>query len=437
VANRSSQSKRDFIPKRNFIGRKFCETDKKGFFAKKYFFEDEEKLPKRLPKRIEEKGGFLSDKNEKSFEVSFDGSFTRGFEGTEFIVSLPIINGMDQAALKDYLPKRGANGFLSGSSESEGKKPRSNIGGGIAMQRDLGLPDSDEDDTSSEEEQRPPSDLRKIAGAWERRALRAEESLKRYQEGLMERTGEAKLKDTLSFLLNSDSGVIDERNSALASKSTWNARAFDTMEEDEWLVLKIPQANLSHVLCDFCDGDKLDDKHWLEGPFSQSLTVRELLEYKRGSNRERRRACTDNLLRKAHWRGSKQNRVEKPTTRSASSSSNGESRTKKDNKEMSPKAKERSGSLSESELNMAKADFRNRVVRYHHVDLLESERKRKREESRRPLQTHMEGRGQLHSSQSNDPPIVTAWPVLQSAGEKRGENQGESQAAAKGWELGR
>jgi hypothetical protein len=43
VADRSSQSKRDFIPKRNFIGRKFCETDKKGFFAKKYFFEDEEK----------------------------------------------------------------------------------------------------------------------------------------------------------------------------------------------------------------------------------------------------------------------------------------------------------------------------------------------------------------------------------------------------------
>ncbi len=56
---------------------------------KKYFFEDEEK------------GCFLSDQDEKRFEVSFDGSFTRGFEGTEFIVSLPIINGMDTAALKD------------------------------------------------------------------------------------------------------------------------------------------------------------------------------------------------------------------------------------------------------------------------------------------------------------------------------------------------
>jgi hypothetical protein len=163
-----------------------------------------------------------------------------------------------------------------------------------------------------------------------------------------------------------------------------------------------------HVLCDFCDGDELHDKYWLEGPFSQSLTVRELLEYKRGSNRERRRACTDNLLRKAHWRGPKRDKVEKPTTRSAGSSSNKGSRTMKDDKEMRPKAKERLGSLSESELNMAKADFRNKVVRYHHVDLLESERKRKREESRRILQIHMEGRGQLHSSQSNDPPIVTA-----------------------------
>ncbi len=59
----------------------------------------------------------------------------------------------------------------------------------------------------------------------------------------MDRTGEAKLKDTLSFLLNSDSSIIDERNLNLGSKSTWNARAFDTMEDNEWLVMKIPQGN--------------------------------------------------------------------------------------------------------------------------------------------------------------------------------------------------
>ncbi len=77
--------------------------------------------------------------------------------------------------------------------------------------------------------------------------------MKRYQQGLKERTGEAKLKDTLSFLLNEDSGVMDERN----SKSEWNARVFDTMPGDKWLVLKVPQGNCSHAMCDFCDGDDL------------------------------------------------------------------------------------------------------------------------------------------------------------------------------------
>ncbi len=65
----------------------------------------------------------------------------------------------------------------------------------------------------------------------------------------------------------------------------------------------------------------------------------------------------------------------------------------KDDKEMSPKAKERLGSLSESELIMAKTDFRNRVVRYHHVDLLESERKRKREESEKDTSNTHGGKG--------------------------------------------
>jgi hypothetical protein len=124
---------------------------------------------------------FLSDQDERGFQVSFDDSFTRGIEGTEFIVSLPIINGMDKAALKDYLPKRGKD--MSSDSLSNGDKPRPNIGGGIALQRVLGLSDSEGAEDSSEEEQSRPSEMRKIAWAWERRALRAEESLKRYQEG--------------------------------------------------------------------------------------------------------------------------------------------------------------------------------------------------------------------------------------------------------------
>ena len=55
----------------------------------------------------------LSGGDETDFAVSFDGSFSRGFEGTElgteFIVSPPIINEIDQAELKGYLPKRGEN----------------------------------------------------------------------------------------------------------------------------------------------------------------------------------------------------------------------------------------------------------------------------------------------------------------------------------------
>jgi hypothetical protein len=84
------------------------------------------------------------------------------------------------------------------------------------------------------------------------------------------------------------------------------------MPGDKRLVLKVPQGNRSHVLCDFCDGDDPDDKQWMEGPFSQSLTLRELIEYQIGSNREWRRACTDNLLRKAHSRKSKGKSVKDP-----------------------------------------------------------------------------------------------------------------------------
>ena len=273
----------------------------------------------------------MSGQDEKEFEVSFDGSFARGFEGTEFIVSLPIINGREKDGAKDYSPKRGEEG-----------SPDSKSGG---------------EEELSKDEQSPPSYMRKVAWAWERRALRAEESLKRYQEGLMDRTGEGKLKDTLSFLLNSDSGIIDEGNMSLGNKSRWEERAFDTMDKDKWVVLKVPQANQSHVLCDFCDGDELDDKHWLEGPFSQNMTVRELLEYQRGSDRVQRRACTDNHLCKARRRGPRQKMVEKPTTRSA-------------------------GVMCESEMKRAKADFRNRVDSYNHVDLLETERKRKRKRER-------------------------------------------------------
>jgi hypothetical protein len=47
----------------------------------------------------------------------------------------------------------------------------------------------------------------------------------------MERTGEARLEDTLSFLLNDDSGKMDERE---VDPGQWGKRAFNTMRSNGW-----------------------------------------------------------------------------------------------------------------------------------------------------------------------------------------------------------
>jgi hypothetical protein len=99
----------------------------------------------------------LSGQEEREFEVSFDGSFARGFKGTKFIVSLPIINGIEKAEAKDYSPKKGGKG--SPDSKSEEERPRSNIVGGIALQRFLGT-DSEGEEELSTDEQSPPSYIR-------------------------------------------------------------------------------------------------------------------------------------------------------------------------------------------------------------------------------------------------------------------------------------
>jgi hypothetical protein len=82
----------------------------------------------------------------------------------------------------------------------------------------------------------------------------------------------------------------------------WAATAFNATPDDEWLVIKVPKANRTHFMCDFCDGDELDNFEWLEGCFKQGLTVRELLEYRRGRTREKRRNITDNLHRRTQVR---------------------------------------------------------------------------------------------------------------------------------------
>jgi hypothetical protein len=57
----------------------------------------------------------------------------------------------------------------------------------------------------------------------------------------------------------------------------WSAGAYNSTASDEWLVIKVPKANRTHFMCDFCDGDKLDEYEWLEGNFKRDLTVESFL----------------------------------------------------------------------------------------------------------------------------------------------------------------
>ncbi len=82
----------------------------------------------------------------------------------------------------------------------------------------------------------------------------------------------------------------------------WSATAFNATPDDEWLVIKVPKANRSHFMCEFCDGDELDNYEWFEGAFKQELTVRQLLEYRRGRTCEKRRETTDDLQRRTQIR---------------------------------------------------------------------------------------------------------------------------------------
>jgi hypothetical protein len=73
-------------------------------------------------------------------------------------------------------------------------------------------------------------------------------------------------------------------------------------------------------MCDFCDGDDLDEKQWLEGPFSLNLTLRELVEHRKDTTRDKRRA-TDNVLSKVHLHKRKDKRAGGPIASSIRSSS--------------------------------------------------------------------------------------------------------------------
>ena len=58
--------------------------------------------------------------------------------------------------------------------------------------------------------------------------------------------------------------------------------------EDDWIVIQIPNGNESYMNVDFVDGDTEDEKEWLEGPFDQSTTIKDLINI-RDQGREARR----------------------------------------------------------------------------------------------------------------------------------------------------
>jgi hypothetical protein len=72
---------------------------------------------------------------------------------------------------------------------------------------------------------------------------------------------------------------------ALLTDPKWEA---DPDPGAEWIVLKIPKGNDSYFLADFVDGDKEDEKEWLESPFQQRWSVDYLVGLKRMQRSERR-----------------------------------------------------------------------------------------------------------------------------------------------------
>ena len=121
------------------------------------------------------------------FEVSFDGDFSRA---CEFVVSLPIMdcNSSDSSDESDFRPRRGDETSIGASGKGE-KSPESKPD----ARRGRNSLNRWTSDSSSESEVEDLNPYRRtqVACEWERRALRAEESLKRYQQGLVERKGEA------------------------------------------------------------------------------------------------------------------------------------------------------------------------------------------------------------------------------------------------------
>ncbi len=115
------------------------------------------------------------------------------------------------------------------------------------------------------------SQLKEQINTWKYRTMRAEERVTRLLQRNEQRVKNAHdpLRwDTLA------------RGELLPREGGRRARLSDSLElltdplwceepdpKVEWIVLKVPRGNSSFFLADFVDGDTLDEKEWLEGPY--------------------------------------------------------------------------------------------------------------------------------------------------------------------------
>ena len=222
----------------------------------------------------------------------------------KFTVSLPIKASCSSSSCK-YLPRESKNTDEKEFDQSKRNKNKNGVRGCFNFDSDNNSV-NDEKTVSDEKDEKLETDRfvqkggkraktdrfgQKAGGKdmdLEQRALNAEKKLEKLEKlnssmktaiRRIVRT-ERDIKTSLAILTDANCSLPivrrareDELGEPQTDEDTymrkWSSTAFNATPEDEWLVIKVPKANRSHFMCDFCDGDELDNYEWLEGGFKQ------------------------------------------------------------------------------------------------------------------------------------------------------------------------
>jgi len=129
------------------------------------------------------------------------------------------------------------------------------------------------------------SHLKEQIMMWKYRTTCAEERVTRLLQ-----FRERNVKNSLDKEISSKGVMGQDGFESFANRGGTRSRLSDTLdllteplwEQDpdpnvEWILLKVPRMNRSFFMADFVDGDIMDEKEWLEGPFQQSMTISQLM----------------------------------------------------------------------------------------------------------------------------------------------------------------